>query len=403
MLNGLPPPTLVQDERGFRRLMEDLATQREIAVDTEADSFYSYREKVCLVQVTVEDRDYLVDPLAGFDVRPLGEMLADPARLKVFHDGEYDVLILKRIYGFRFKNLFDTRVAAAALGSANPGLANVLRDRYGIELDKSMQRSNWAQRPLTEKQIRYARLDTRFLLPLMREQRVELAARSREHFVEGECRRLEALEPPDASFDPDEFVKLKNARVLEPVGRQVLRELFTLRERLASESDQPPFRIMNNETLLEIARILPRSAHELQRIPGISPKQGRRLGEAVLESVRRGMELGPLRKLPQLPNREGTSDFSDEEIELHERLKNLRKELAQKLGIDSAYLINRHVLPRIARAKPRTLAELAQTEGILDWQVRDYGPDLLKVVEQFERERAAGMLPVGRRRGPRRG
>jgi ribonuclease D len=383
--------------------MEDLATQREIAVDTEADSFYSYREKVCLVQVTVEERDYLVDPLAGFDVRPLGEMLADPARLKVFHDGEYDVLILKRIYGFRFKNLFDTRVAAAALGSANPGLANVLRDRYGIELDKSMQRSNWAQRPLTEKQIRYARLDTRFLLPLMREQRVELAARAREHFVEGECRRLEALEPPDASFDPDEFVKLKNARVLEPVGRQVLRELFTLRERLASESDQPPFRIMNNETLLEIARILPRSAHELQRIPGISPKQGRRLGEAVLESVRRGMELGPLRKLPQLPNREGTSDFSDEEIELHERLKNLRKELAQKLGIDSAYLINRHVLPRIARAKPRTLAELAKTEGILDWQVRDYGPDLLKVVEQFERERDAGMLPVGRRRGPRRG
>ena len=403
MLNGLPPPTLVQDARGFERLLDDLDGQREIAVDTEADSFYSYREKVCLVQVTVEDRDYLVDPLAGFDMRPLGEMLADPARLKVFHDGEYDVLILKRIYGFHFKNLFDTRVAAAALGSANPGLANVLRDRYGIELDKSMQRSDWAQRPLSEKQIKYARLDTRFLLPLMREQRVELAARSREHFVDGECRRLEALEPPDASFDPDEFVKLKNARMLEPIGRQVLRELFTLRERLASESDQPPFRIMNNETLLEIARILPRSANELQRIPGISPKQGRRLGEAVLESVRRGMELGPLRKLPQLPNREGTSEFSDEDVELHERLKNLRKELAMKLGIDSAYLINRHVLPRIARAKPHSLAELAQTEGILDWQVRDYGPDLLRVVEQFEREREAGQLPVGRRRGPRRG
>jgi ribonuclease D len=395
MLNGLPPPTLVQDARGFGRLLEDLADQKEIAVDTEADSFYSYHEKVCLVQITVEERDYLVDPLAGFDLRPLGEVLADPARLKVFHDGEYDVLILKRVYGFQFKNLFDTRVAAATLGSPNPGLANVLRERYGIELDKSMQRSNWAQRPLSEKQIRYARLDTRFLLPLMREQRVELAARAREHFVDGECLRLEALEPPDASFDPDEFVKLKNARALEPLGRQVLRELFTLREKLASESDQPPFRIMNNETLVEIARLRPRSASELQRIPGISHKQGRRLGELVLEAVRRGVELGPLRKLPQLPNRE-------QDIELHERLKNRRKELAQSLGIDSAYLINRHVLPRIARSKPRTLEELARIEGILPWQVRDYGKDLLAVVEQFERERDAGQLPA-RRRGPWRG
>jgi ribonuclease D len=402
MLNGLPPPTLVQDARGFGRLLEDLADQKEIAVDTEADSFYSYHEKVCLVQITVEERDYLVDPLAGFDLRPLGEVLADPARLKVFHDGEYDVLILKRVYGFQFKNLFDTRVAAATLGSPNPGLANVLRERYGIELDKSMQRSNWAQRPLSEKQIRYARLDTRFLLPLMREQRVELAARAREHFVDGECLRLEALEPPDASFDPDEFVKLKNARALEPLGRQVLRELFTLREKLASESDQPPFRIMNNETLVEIARLRPRSASELQRIPGISHKQGRRLGELVLEAVRRGVELGPLRKLPQLPNREGTSEFSDQDIELHERLKNRRKELAQSLGIDSAYLINRHVLPRIARSKPRTLEELARIEGILPWQVRDYGKDLLAVVEQFERERDAGQLPA-RRRGPWRG
>jgi len=403
MLNSLPPPTLVQDARGFGRLLDDLAGQKEIAVDTEADSFYSYREKVCLVQVTVEDRDYLVDPLAGFDMRPLGEMLADPARVKVFHDGEYDVLILKRIYDFRFANLFDTRVAAAALGSQNPGLANVLRDRYGIELDKSMQRSDWAQRPLSEKQIKYARLDTRFLLPLMREQRVELASRSRGHFVEGECRRLEALQPPDDSFDPDEFVKLKNARLLDPLSRQVLRELFTLREQLASESDQPPFRIMNNETLVEVARLRPRSANELQRIPGISHKQGRRLGDLVLAAVSKGVELGPLRKLPTLPNRDGTGDFSDEDLELHERLKNRRKELAQALGIDSAYLINRHVLPRIAKAKPRTEDELARTEGILDWQVRDYGKDLIAVVEQFERERAAGMLPTGRRRGPWRG
>ncbi|MBK7875230.1 MAG: ribonuclease D [Planctomycetes bacterium] len=188
MLDDLPPPTLVQDARGLGRLVADLDRQSEIAVDTEADSFFSYREKVCLIQITAEDRDYLVDPLAGFDLAPLGALLSDPRKVKVFHDAEYDVLLLKRCLGFRFQNLFDTRVAAATLGSKTPGLASVLQQRFGIELDKSMQRSNWGERPLSERQIRYARLDTRFLVTLMREQRVELEQRDRLCIVEGECR-----------------------------------------------------------------------------------------------------------------------------------------------------------------------------------------------------------------------
>src|SRR6185295_2713053 len=106
MLNDLPPPTLVQDARGLERLLAELARQKEIAVDTEADSFFSHREKICLLQVSFGERDYLIDPLAGFDIAPLGALFADAGRLKVFHDGEYDVLLLKRSFGFSFKNLF---------------------------------------------------------------------------------------------------------------------------------------------------------------------------------------------------------------------------------------------------------------------------------------------------------
>ena len=87
---------------------------------------------------------------------PLGKVLADERKTKVFHDGEYDILILKRSFGFRFAGLFDTRVAAAALGASNPGLASVLGEYFGIQVDKSMQRSNWSARPLSEQQVRYA-------------------------------------------------------------------------------------------------------------------------------------------------------------------------------------------------------------------------------------------------------
>src|SRR5688572_25870643 len=112
MHHDLPPPTLVQDARGFERLLGRLERADEIAVDTEADSFFSYREKVCLIQITVGDEDFLVDPLARFDLTGFGAVLADPRKQKVFHDGEYDILILKRDFGFAFRNLFDTRVAA---------------------------------------------------------------------------------------------------------------------------------------------------------------------------------------------------------------------------------------------------------------------------------------------------
>ena len=205
----LPPPVLVENQSGLDQLMEALDGEKEIAVDTEADSFYSYRDKVCLFQVTAGGEDWLVDPFAELDLEGFGKILADPEVRKVFHDAEYDVLILKREFEFDFAGLFDTRVAAAVLGSTSPGLASVLSSRFGVELDKSQQRSNWSQRPLSPKQIAYARLDTRFLLPLMREQEDELEKRGRRMILETECRRLEALEPPPTGPHPDDFVRIK--------------------------------------------------------------------------------------------------------------------------------------------------------------------------------------------------
>ena len=93
---SLPPPILVEDAEGLARLVESVAGERELAFDTEGDSFFHYEERVCLIQVSAAGQDWIVDPLQDFDLSPLGELLADPAVTKVFHDGEYDVRILKR-------------------------------------------------------------------------------------------------------------------------------------------------------------------------------------------------------------------------------------------------------------------------------------------------------------------
>jgi ribonuclease D len=406
MLDDLPPPTLVQDETGLSRMLSELAGHREIAVDTEADSFFNYREQVCLVQITAGERDYLVDPLSGLDVRPLGGVLADPSVEKVFHDGEYDVLILKRDYGFRFAGLFDTRVAASAMGETAPGLASVLKARFAVELDKSMQRSDWSARPLTERQIRYARLDTRFLLPLARAQKAELASMGRAHIVAGECRRLEALVPSDPVFDPDEYVRLPGARKLSLQEQQNLRELFALRDRLARESNLPPFKVLSNHALVALAAFGRHAggpqwnARGLANVPGLSAKQAKRHGDAILRALERARTLGPLPRSPSLAPRDGTGGMSDEEQELYQRLKTWRRDQAQTEGLDAALVLNRHALPSVARRRPRTRTELAQIEALLPWQLESYGDALLDVVRRSLDEFAAGWKPT-RRRGQR--
>jgi ribonuclease D len=386
MTSDLPPPTLVADARGLGALLERLEREDEIAFDTEADSFFNYREQVCLIQVSVRGDDFLVDPLAGLDVTPLGRVLADGRKTKVFHDGEYDILILKRSFGFGFAGLFDTRVAAAALGSSNPGLASVLGEYFGIEMDKSMQRSNWSARPLTEKQVRYARLDTRYLVELMHRQRPELETLGRMPVVAGECRRLEQLMPAENAFDPDDFVRIKGATKLDRLGQRALRELFVARDRLARQQDLPPFKVLNNEVLLRIARERPGSGAELGAL--LSPRQARRVEREVMAALAAARELGPLERLPA--GRRDGEPLGELEFDVHEALKEWRKRRALREGFDASLVLNRHVLLRLARQRPRTHQQLGAVDGLLEWQVERFGSELLealgRALELFERE-----------------
>jgi ribonuclease D len=394
----LAPPEIVEDRPALDRLLQSLANQPEIAVDTEADSFYHYQERVCLVQISAGGRDWLVDPLRGLDIRPLGDVLADPRRIKVFHDGEYDILILKRQFGFRFASLFDTRIAAAALGFEAPGLAAVVNARYGFELDKSLQRSDWSCRPLTKEQVAYARLDTHYLVPLMHAFGAELEERGRMPILRGECERLAALEPAERSFNPDEFLRIKGARRLSLMELRVLKELFVLREEHARARDLPPFKVLAPQAMLALAQSQPTSPRALERF--ISPGIQRRIGNDVLAAIQRGKALGPFPRVPSLPPRSEESELDEIETELHERLKQWRKLRAQREGFDSSLVLNRRVLLRLAEDRPATREDLAKIEGLLAWQIELFGDEILAVIQAFERDLAAGKIEP-RRRGRR--
>lgn len=403
MLPELPSPTLIETQAAFDELISILREEQEIAVDTEADSFFSYREKVCLIQVTARGADYLVDPLKDIDLAALGEIFADGSKVKIFHDGEYDVLLLGRCYGFRFKNLFDTRIAASTLGSTSPGLGSVLEEHFGIVLDKSMQRSNWGERPLSSRQIEYARLDTHFLHELMARQAEQLDEAGRRMILDGECLRLEWLETPQPVFNPDEWVRIKGVRNLSPDGRQACRELFILRDSLAREADVPPFRIMNNNALLAAAEARPDTVKQLESLKGFSWKQLRRIGDPILDALDAAEDLGPLHDMPRLPPKDGTGGFDVYDMELHDRIKGWRRKMSEKEGFDASLILNRHVLIRLVKVRPATGEELQGVEGLLPWQFERYGQDLLRVIDGFVKDLDAGRIEVPpRRRGKSR-
>ena len=283
-------PALVADAPALAALADTLAGERVIALDTESNSFHVYRERVCLIQISTRASDWVVDPFAT-DPRPLGPVLASVPAL-VLHGADYDVRCLKREYGFALPGLFDTMAAARRLGRDGLGLSALVERHFGVRLAKDFQRSDWGRRPLTADQVSYAALDTHFLLPLYDLLVRELEERDLVDAARQEFARIAAVEPRPKVFDAEGWRRMKGARELEEPGRAVLRALWIAREERASALDRPPFKVMPEQTMLEVARRLPRSEQELLGISGMTPVVLRRMGDAALAALRAAHAVG---------------------------------------------------------------------------------------------------------------
>jgi ribonuclease D len=272
---GALHPVRVDDGAGLEVLLDAVASEPVVALDTESNSFHVYRERVCLLQLSTSDRDWVVDPFA-VDVKPLGAVLAE--REVVLHGADYDVRCLKREYGWRLPRLFDTMAAARRLGRDGLGLSALVEARFGVKLSKEHQRSDWGRRPLTAEQVRYAALDTHYLLAIRAELVAELERRGLVDVAREEFGRIAAVEPRPRVFDREGWRRLKGARELDARGRAVLRALWIGREERAAALDRPPFKVLPESTLVEIARRRPATPDELARVPGVTAVVLRRVG-----------------------------------------------------------------------------------------------------------------------------
>lgn len=372
----MQPPILVASDEGLQDFLHQARQVSFFGVDTESNSLYAYYHRVCLIQISLPTADYVVDPLA-IDVDPLGALFADGAYQKVFHAAENDILGLQRDFGFDVSNVFDTMISARILGWPQAGLAAILQDRFGVKLDKRMQRTDWGRRPLEPEQLAYAQLDTHYLLALRDQQEAALKAVGRWDEVNEAFERLETVAWVDKPFDPNGFWSLPGVRELSPQELAVLREVYLLREQLAQLEDRPPFRVFDQRTLLTLSRQQPTSVKALNAARGLSFGAVRSYGPRLVEAVQRGQAALP----PIPPKRNHYGDRPDPHTNgLFAALRAWRTARARARGVEPDVVLTNDQLMAIARQTPQTIDALAAIQVMGPWKLREYGDEILRVL-----------------------
>ena len=376
------PPQLITSQAQWERTAERLSSCAELAIDTEANSMYAYRGRICLVQLASADSVYLLDPLAVEDLSSLGSILANGRITKVMHGSDYDLRSFFREYGYRVAGLFDTETCARFQGMLSPNLAAVLQNFLGIDIPKSrrLQRSNWGLRPLSEEAVDYAAADVEHLIPLALKLRNLLEQAGRLEWVKEEFARLEGAasvvpEPPGPAY-----LRVKGSDKLNPQQLAVLSELNQLRETEAERLDLPPYRVMGNDALLYMAQ---NPLAPLEEVPGLAPQLVCRLGtrmRAVVQTALRGpgLERPSRPRRPQPPGREVQARL--------QKLKGWRTEKGATLGLDPALIWPAPSLERLAHSPESWSTEVSETGAgeVRAWQRREFAGDLEEILRQTD-------------------
>lgn len=371
---SLIPFRLITNRDTWSECYHHLQQQPRLAIDLEANSLYAYRERVCLIQISTSTADYIIDPIPDYDLGRLGELLANPQIEKVFHAAEYDLILLKRDYGWQLNNLFDTMWAARILGYTQIGLASLLDQHFGIQMTKRFQKANWCHRPLNDAELAYAQMDTHYLLDLRDRLEAELERQGRTEEATEIFAEQSQVRMPANGFDPDGFWSLNGTHDLTAAQKAALKSLYLFRDQEAKRRNHPPFKVLSDRTLLELAEQMPASQRDLETIHGMSAGQRNRYSRHLLALIAEARQ-SPAPVQPKRPPRP-----PDAVLNRFDRLHRWRKQKAQERGVESDVIMSRDALWSIAQNNPASL-EALQSLGVFGpWRYQTYGEEVLRLL-----------------------
>jgi ribonuclease D len=334
---------------------------RDIALDTESNSFLRYPEQLCLIQIATHHKVYLIDTIVLEDIASLKEIFADASITKVIHGADYDIRSLDRHCGFRIRNLYDTNIAARFAGLTRVGLAALIEDLLGVTITKNtrLQRSDWGRRPLSTEALDYAAADVNHLFALRENLSQRLQALGRTEWVAEECARLEEVRYAAPNLETA-YLLVKGGHDLDERGLAILRSLFMFREEEAQRQHRPPFYIIPDTALITLAAS---PATAFSDVPGLGQTGLQRFERGLRQALDDGLTAPPIRRPPPMPHER----MSQEQAQRLDRLKAWRTSLGVILSLDPSLLWPRASLERIAKAPDTFDTEIASAD-IRRWQ-----------------------------------
>lgn len=368
---------LVEDSSQLNQIAEELKKAAAIGVDLEADSLFHYYEKVCLLQVSTPLQNMLIDPLAIGDLSPLKTIFSDAHIRKVFHGADYDIRSLNRDFDIEVNGLFDTQIAASFLGVKETGLANLLKDRFNLTIEKKYQKKDWSKRPLPKAMLEYAIRDSFFLIPLAEMLEKELQSKGRLFCVEEECERLSKVRVVQNNHTPL-FLKFKGAGKFDSRSLTVLEAVLQFRDRMAQGQDRPHFKVMGNGQIKKMIMVKPRNLKDLAEMRCLSSKQISGFGRPLLKQISKALNVSE-NKLLVYPKKNGRC-LSSKIAKRVRILKEWREQRAAQLGIDPSLVCPNSQIQALAIFNPKTREDLKEISEMKNWQRKFFGNEICLVL-----------------------
>jgi ribonuclease D len=369
------PYSFVNSQKDFNALCASLSGHKYLSIDTESNSLYAYKEKLCLMQLSSEAIDAVVDTLA-VDIKPILPIFANPKIEKIFHSADSDIRVFKGALPCAFENIFDVMVAAKYLGIIKCGLDNMVKQYIGAEMNKKFQKADWGRRPLTREMLDYAAGDTIHLKKLRDILGAELVEKGKLDEALGQFAHICKVEPQPMRFDESGFTGLRGARQLNGRGLAVLRELYLAREITAIKRNTPSFKIISEDLMLRLA-VAPREGLlNLSIFKGVSSYVLGNHGPWILEALQKGL------KAPEYhaPHREISREkriYFDKVRDRFKAMKAWRKDAACKRNMLPEAIMSNDIMERLAFSQPHTMEDLKAIKGLGLEKVALYGTDLL--------------------------
>lgn len=370
-MNHAEPYLFVERDEQLRELCERLAQAEWLTVDTEFLREKTYYPQLCLIQVASPNEVACIDPQKVSNLDPLVALFANPSILKIFHAARQDMELFWHGHRMLPAPVFDTQVAAPLLGySEQMGYASLVKERLGIDIDKSETRTDWSRRPLTESQLDYAAADVRHLAELFPKLRDELLQRGRLDWLVDDFAVL--TDPATYENHPEQaWRRLRGLQKFRGPALACAQALAAWREQRAQQENRPRKWVLDDDALMTLARIKVQSVADLKRVRGLPPQVIDRHGEqliALLDAARQ--------KTPEpLPDYERPEALSEDQEAAVDVLTGVLRQLAATQTLNPTSIASRKDLQELVRGE-RTHSPLLR-----GWRRGIAGEKLLDVLE----------------------